>query len=76
VPEGLTEAEARRRLQAKGEPVEPTTSRSTASIVRANVVTPFNAILLGLGILTLVFADWRDALFLGIIVTNSGIGIW
>ena len=74
--EGLTEAEARRRLQAKGEPVEPTTSRSTASIVRANVVTPFNAILLALGILTLVFADWRDALFLGIIVTNSGIGIW
>ncbi|MGZ8687238.1 MAG: HAD-IC family P-type ATPase [Gaiellaceae bacterium] len=76
MPEGLTEAEARRRLQAKGEPVEPTTSRSTASIVRANVVTPFNAILLALGILTLVFADWRDALFLGIIVTNSGIGIW
>jgi cation-transporting ATPase E len=76
VPEGLTEAEARRRLEAKGEPTEPTTSRSTASIVRANVVTPFNAILLALGILTLVFADWRDALFLGIIVTNSGIGIW
>lgn len=76
MPEGLTEAEARRRLEAKGEPTEPTTSRSTASIVRANVVTPFNAILLALGILTLVFADWRDALFLGIIVTNSGIGIW
>ncbi len=76
MPEGLTEAEARRRRQAKGEPVEPTTSRSTASIVRANVVTPFNAILLALGILTLVFADWRDALFLAIIVTNSGIGIW
>ena len=52
------------------------TSRSTASIVRANVVTPFNAILLALGVVTLVFGDWRDALFLGIIVTNSGIGIW
>ncbi len=28
-----------------------------------------------LGVLTLVFGDWRDALFLGIIVANSGIGI-
>ena len=74
--EALTEAEARRRLEARGEPGEPTTSRSTAGIVRANVVTPFNAILLALGALTLVFGDWRDALFLGIIVTNSGIGIW
>ena len=45
-------------------------------IVRANALTPFNAILLALGLLTLVFGDWRDALFLGIIVTNTGIGIW
>jgi magnesium-transporting ATPase (P-type) len=29
-----------------------------------------------LGLLTLTFGDWRDALFLGIIVTNTGIGIW
>jgi cation-transporting ATPase E len=44
--------------------------------VRANVLTPFNGILAALGLLTLVFADWRDALFLFIIVANSGIGIW
>ena len=55
---------------------EPPASRSTSAIVRANAVTPFNAILLALGLLTLVFGDWRDALFLGIIVTNTGIGIW
>ena len=61
-----------RRGASRGSPA----SRSTASIVRANVVTPFNAILLALGLLTLVFGDWRDALFLGIIVTNTGIGIW
>ncbi len=73
---GLTQAEAGRRLAARGEPPEPGTSRSTASIVRANVLTPFNAILLVLGVLTLAFADPRDALFLGIIVTNSAIGIW
>ncbi|MEO5633445.1 HAD-IC family P-type ATPase [Gaiella sp.] len=73
---GLTEAEASRRLAARGEPREPQTSRSTATIVRANAITPFNAILLALGLLTLVFGDWRDALFLAIIVTNTGIGIW
>ena len=72
---GLTEAEARRLLAERGAPSPPATSRSTASIVRANVLTPFNAILAALGLLTLVFADWRDALFLFIIVANSGIGI-
>jgi cation-transporting P-type ATPase E len=73
---GLTQAEARRRLAERGPPTPPATSRSTASIVRANVLTPFNAILAVLGLLTLAFADWRDALFLAIIIANSGIGIW
>jgi cation-transporting P-type ATPase E len=72
---GLSEAEAQRRLEARG-PVEPTaTSRSTASIVRANVFTVFNAILVTFGVVTLVFADWRDALFLFILLSNSAIGI-
>lgn len=73
---GLSEVEARRRLDARAAAPETETSRSTASTVRANVVTPFNAILLSLGLLTLVFGDWRDALFLGIVVSNSAIGIW
>jgi len=76
VSSGLTEAEAARRLAERGEPGESPTSRSTATIVRANAITPFNAILLALGLLTLVFGDWRDALFLAIILTNTGIGIW
>ena len=45
------------------------------SIVRANTLTVFNMILLAFGVLTLVFADWRDALFLFILVVNAGIGI-
>jgi len=76
VTSGLSAAEAAARLPARGEPREPPASRSTATIVRANALPPFNAILLALGLLTLVFGDWRDALFLGIIVTNTGIGIW
>ncbi len=73
--EGLTRAEAAARLAARGEREAQVSSRSTASIVRANVVTPFNLILTALGLVTLVFGDWRDALFLGIVVTNAGIGI-
>ena len=74
-PAGLTEADARRLLAERGPPPPPPTSRSTRSIVIANVFTVFNAILLVLGVLTLVFGDWRDSLFLGIIVANAGIGI-
>ena len=72
---GLTEAEAQRRLAERGPVEPPPTSRSTASIVRANVFTVFNGILLVLGGLTLAVADWREALFLAIVVANSGIGI-
>ena len=72
---GLSEVEAARRLAARGPVEPPATSRSTGSIVRANVFTVFNVILLALGGLTLAFGDWRDALFLGIVVSNAGIGI-
>ncbi len=72
---GLSEAEAARRLEARGPVEPPASSRSTGSIVRANVFTVFNVILLALGGLTLAFGDWRDALFLGIVVSNAGIGI-
>ena len=75
VPNGLSEAEAERRLDELGRPQRAPTSRSYVSIVRANVLTLFNAILLAFGVLTLAFGDWRDALFLGIVVANSAIGI-
>jgi cation-transporting P-type ATPase E len=73
-PVGLSEAEAARRL-AESPPAAPGTSRSYLSIVRANVFTLFNAILTAFGVVTLVFGDARDALFLGIVVANSAIGI-
>ncbi len=73
--EGLSEQEATRRLAARPRSSGRGTSRSYGSIVRANVLTVFNAILAGFGAVTLIFGDWRDALFLGVIVANSGIGI-
>ena len=74
--QGLSEAEAARLIEERG-PVEPTTtSRSMASIVRANVFTVFNLILVSFGVLTFAFGHWEDALFIAILVANSGIGIF
>jgi len=72
---GLSSAEAAARLAARGPSRAPASSRSYASIVRANVLTVFNAILAAFGAVTLLFGDPRDALFLGIIVANATIGI-
>ncbi len=75
VRRGLDDDEAARRLAARGRTRREESSRSYGSIVRANVLTVFNAILAGFGAVTLIFGDWRDALFIGIIVANSTIGI-
>jgi magnesium-transporting ATPase (P-type) len=71
---GLSEVEAARRLQARGRLPQRPTSRSYASIVRANSVTVPNGILLLFGVLEITFGSWRDALFLGILVSNIAIG--
>src|ERR1700710_556573 len=71
---GLSESEAARRLREAGPPHEPPTSRSYASIAIANTFTVFNAILAGFGLATIVFGNPKDALFLGILVANVGIG--
>ena len=73
--DGLSEAEAAARLAARGRRKRERSGRSYVSIVRANVFTVFNLILAGFGAVTLIFGDWRDALFLGVIVANGAIGI-
>jgi len=73
--DGLSAAEAGRRLAERGAATEEPQGRSYKSIVRANVFTVFNLILAVAGGLTLVFGEWQDALFLGILVANSAIGI-
>ena len=72
--QGLSEAEAARRLRKRGPAPTPRSSRSYASIVRANVFTIFNLILAVAGALTLAFGEWQDALFLAVLVGNAGIG--
>ena len=71
---GLTEAEAARPPEARGPLPRPRSSRSYASIVRANTLTIPNGILLVFGVLTITFGSWKDALFLGILVANIAIG--
>jgi len=74
-PSGLTSEEAARRLRQRGPLEASASSRSYASIVRANVLTVFNLILAVFGALMLSFGSWQDALFLGVLVANSTIGI-
>jgi cation-transporting P-type ATPase E len=72
--QGLSSAEAARRLERLG-PAEPDTSRSVASIVIANTLTLFNAIIGVFFILILSLGLWADALFGLIAIINSAIGI-
>ncbi len=72
---GLTEVEARRRLEA-APPQEPAvTSRSYASIVRSNTLTLFNLILGAFWVVILAAGRPADGLFGGVLVANTGIGI-
>ena len=73
--DGLTESEAAQRLALRGITPRQRSSRSYASIVRANIFTVFNLILAVAGAATLAFGEWQDALFLGVLISNAGIGI-
>ena len=76
-PQGLSSAEVAERVAAgQLNVVTETTSRTTAEIVRANVVTRFN-ILLGvlLLIILLIVREPKDALFGIVLVSNAAIGI-
>jgi magnesium-transporting ATPase (P-type) len=74
--DGLSEQEAGARLAERGKARVQRSSRSYPSIVRANILTIFNLIIGAFGIVTLIFGDAQDALFLAIIVVNSAIGIF
>ena len=61
-------------MKARGQLPRQGTSRSYASIVRANTLTIPNGIVLLFGVLAISFGSWKDALFLGILISNIGIG--
>ena len=76
LPAGLTSAEAQERREAgQGNVTEERTARSFTSIIKANVLTRFNAIITSLAVVVLVFGDPVDALFGLVMVLNMVIGI-
>ncbi|HEX6919287.1 MAG TPA: HAD-IC family P-type ATPase [Actinomycetes bacterium] len=75
-PGGLTAAEVQvRRDRGEVNDVPARASRSVRQIVRANVMTRFNAILGVLLVVILVVGPLQDALFGLILVANTGIGV-
>ena len=74
---GLTRQEVETRRQAGQVNVTKLpSSRSLASIIRANVLTLFNAILSVAMVIVIVFGSWQDAVFGGIMIINAIIGIF
>ncbi|CAL9306907.1 HAD-IC family P-type ATPase [Streptomyces sp. SudanB182_2057] len=75
-PAGLTPAEVAERV-ARGQvnDVPVRSSRSLGEIVRANVLTRFNAIIGVLWLIMLVVAPIQDSLFGFVILANTAIGI-
>src|SRR2546425_2579247 len=75
--DGLDEAAVRERVR-RGEvnEVPRAASRTIWQIVRANVFTPFNALLGGLLVVILSIGAPQDALFGAVLVANTAIGIF
>ena len=73
---GLTQAQVDERIAAGQVNVAPSpTSRSLSSILRANILTWFNALVGSLWIVMLIIAPVQDSLFGFIIVANTLIGV-
>jgi cation-transporting ATPase E len=74
--QGLTAAEVAERVADGQVNISATrTSRSALDIIRANVLTRFNALLGGLSVLALLIGPPQDALFGLVVIANSLIGI-
>lgn len=73
---GLTAAQVEDRIErGQTNAVKSSTSRSLADIVRANVFTLFNGIILTAMVMVLIAGSWKDAVFGLVIIINTGIGI-
>ena len=73
---GLSAAQVAERV-ARGavNRVKDRTSRSVVSIIRENVLTLFNAIIVAASVIVLLFGDLRDGIFGGVMIINAVIGI-
>jgi cation-transporting ATPase E len=73
---GLTRTQVRERVLAgQVNTVPPAPGRTIGQILRANVLTRFNAILGALFVLVMIVGPPQDALFGVILAVNTGIGV-
>ena len=73
---GLTAGDVEaRRERGQGNEEHLPTSRSIAHILRANILTRFNAILGALFVAIVIVGPFQDALFGFVLVLNTGIGV-
>lgn len=76
-PTGLTEAQVAERVSdGRTNDFAAPSSRSVLEIVRGNVFTVFNGLLVTLFAIVLATGRWQNDLFGLVIVANSGIGIF
>lgn len=74
---GLDQAAVQARIQAgQVNKAPPEAGRTVSQILRANICTPFNAILGALFVVVLIVGPVQDALFGVVLVVNTGIGIF
>nr|WP_277605753.1 HAD-IC family P-type ATPase [Glycomyces sp. L485] len=72
---GLTAAEVAERVEAGAvNQAKRHTSRPLSAILRANFLTPINALIGVLAVIAVTFSDWKQALFAGVIIANIAIG--
>jgi cation-transporting ATPase E len=73
---GLTRTEVAERVAAgRVNDVPAAPSRTVSEIVRANILTRFNALLGGMLVVILIVGPIQDALFGGVLIANAVIGI-
>jgi len=73
---GLSQAEVRDRVRAgQVNTAPPAPGRTIGQILRANVLTRFNAILGALFVVVMIAGPPQDALFGVVLVVNTGIGV-
>lgn len=73
---GLTAAEVAQRVTAgRTNHVDLPTSRTVGAILRSNLVTFFNGLLVVLFLITLATGRWQNGLFGTVILANAAIGI-
>jgi cation-transporting ATPase E len=73
---GLTDEQVRKRVEKGLVNIQPKApSRTIGEILRANLFTKFNAINAVLAILVIIAGSPKNALFAGVIITNTIVGI-